>query len=57
MSAVNVLAILELINVIRKVGETLVDGDRADDFKDILEALSGFFTEPDSDKDKEEGKE
>ena len=43
MSKLESIAILALIDAVRKVGETLVDGERHDDFNDIVNALLGLF--------------
>ncbi len=43
MSKLEGIAVLALIEAIAKVGETFFDGDRKDDFDDVLKALKEVF--------------
>lgn len=43
MTKLESVAVVAIIEALKKIGETLLDGDRQDDFKDVVNALFGIF--------------
>jgi hypothetical protein len=43
MSKLEGIAVIAIIEALEKIGETFLDGDRSDDFRDVINSLLGIF--------------
>ena len=53
MSRLENIAVAAIIGALAKLGETILDGNRQDDFADIIKALTSLFDIDDKDECKD----